>query len=179
MVDKETGLVEESKLNQIIRKVSRRADGSLRIQQDFSQCPSMAEQHTAHLTDINWLIKTYRPDELDAYLRARAAYRQEIVGHDFSQEPDLQGAKNIALQLKKDFEALPEKIREQFSNHVEFLKFIDNPRNQEKMIAMGLMTLKEIKKHTDPQINDDSNDEEKPTVSAKKASKKQEGPAQS
>lgn len=144
----EKEVIAEGKLNEVIRIVTKRKNGTLRIQQDFQFCPTMAEQHTAHLTDINYLIERYKPDELAAYIAAREEYRQEIIGHDFSQEPNLQEAKNITYQLKKNFEELPEEVRSNFKNHVEFLKFIDNPANQEKMLKLGLMTKTEIAKNT-------------------------------
>lgn len=143
-------ILDQGKLNEVIIRETRRENGSLRIQQDFTFCPTLAEQHTAHLTDLNYLIAKYKPDELAAYMAARNQYRQEIKGHDFSSEPDLQEAKNITYYMKKNFEALPEEIKIQFKNHVEFLKFIDNPANQEKMIKLGLLKPAEIKGLTDP-----------------------------
>lgn len=140
-------------LNEVIIKTTKRPDGSIRIQQDFSNCPTMAEQHTAHLSDINYLIKTYKPDELQAYLNARAQHKREIIGHDFSQEPSLQDGLNVVVRSRKEFEALPEEIRKQFPNHLEFLKFVDNPQNVEKMIKLGLLTPKQIEKI---QIPDDT-----------------------
>lgn len=134
-----------AKLNEVIIKETVRANGSVRIQQDFSNCPTMAEQHTAHLTDINYLMKKYKPDELAAYMAARAQYRQEILGHDFSQEPNLQEAHNIVLRSKQEFEALDEELKSNFRNHVEFLKFIDNPANAEKMIKLGLLKPQQVK----------------------------------
>lgn len=131
-------------LNKVIIKETLRPNGSVRIQQDFTYCPSMAEQHTAHLTNINWLMEKYQPDELAAYLAARNTHRQEILGHDFSAEPSLQEAKNIIYVSQQAFNLLPDSIRNQFRNHVEFLKFIDNPANAEKMKAMGLLTQKQI-----------------------------------
>lgn len=128
------------KLNEVIVTEVVRPNGSVRVQQDFSNCPSMCEQHTAHLTDINYLIKKYKPDELAAYMAARNQYRQEILGHDFSQEPDLQNGMNAVLQSKKNFEALPEKITSQFKNHLEFLKFVDIQKNADKLIELGLLT---------------------------------------
>jgi len=162
-MNKETGLVEEAQLNEVKYIRTRRKDGSLRLQQDYSYCPTMTEQHTAHLSDINILMEKYQPDELAAYLAARAAHKQEILSHDFAAEPSLQDAKNITYKLKQSFEALPEEIKNQFKNHVEFLKFIDNPDNQEKMIKLGILTKKQIQQHTDPipttPQNDNPNDE--------------------
>lgn len=148
-VNPETGQIgTDLKLNQIVETITIRPDGTKRIQWGYENCPSQAEQHTAHLTDINYLMSRYQPDELAAYIAARSQYRVEILGHDFSSEPNLQDAKNMHYNLKQEYLKLPEEIRDQFQSHVEFLKFMDNPANQEKMIKMGLMTKKEIQKAT-------------------------------
>lgn len=151
-IDKKTGEVFEGKLNQVVEVVTIRKNGTLRIQQDFQYCPTMAEQHTAHLTDINYLMEKHRPDELAAYIAARNQYRREIVGHDFSKEPSLQEANNVLYQSKQAFKELPEEVQLQFKNHLEFLKFVDNPNNAEKLVQMGLATrvqLDKIKMETD------------------------------
>lgn len=144
------GIIASGKLNEVIIVETRRADGSLRIQQDFQYCPSMAEQHTGHLSDLNYLMEKYKPDELAQYLAARTSYRQEIREHDFSKEPSLQEAKNVIYQSKQAFLQLPEEIRTQFQSHLEFLKFLDNPANAEKMLKMGLLTKTQIKEITIP-----------------------------
>ena len=107
-INMSTGEVTVEKLNEVIEIRTIRPDGSLRIQQDFSNCPTMAEQHTAHLTNINYLMEKYRPDELAAYIAARNQYRQEIKGHDFSSEPSMQDAKNIIYESKQAFLDLPQ-----------------------------------------------------------------------
>lgn len=144
MAKRSEEIVKEGKLNEVIRHYTKRPNGTLRIQTDYEFCPTLAEQHTAHLTDINYLMKKYKPDELAAYIAARTAHRTEILGHDFSQEPSLQDAKNVVYQSRKAFEELPEEIRGQFKNHLEFLKFIDNPKNEEKLIKLGLVKKKEL-----------------------------------
>jgi len=115
----------------------------------------MAEQHSAHETDLNYLIEKFRPDELAAYIAARGQKRQEIIGHDFSIEPNLQDARNITYKLKTAFDSLPDEIKYNFKNHVEFIKFIDNPANQEKMIKLGLLTKKQIQQNLPPTNNDE------------------------
>lgn len=132
------------KLNEIKTHITKRKDGTVRIQQDFVNCPTMAEQHTAHLSDLNYLIEKYKPDELAAYLAARNQHRQEILGHDFSEEPSLQDARSLVYQSRKAFNELPDDIRLQFKNHVEFLKFIDNPANAERMLKLGLLEKKQL-----------------------------------
>lgn len=149
-VDTKTGEVTpQPELNKVIYVETKRANGSVRIQQDFSNCPTMAEQHTAHLTDLNYLMDKHQPDELAAYLAARESYRQEILGHDFSEEPSLQEANNMVYNIKAAFNALPDKIRNMFSNHVEYLKFLDNPANAEKLVELGVLTKKQVQDTTD------------------------------
>lgn len=138
------------KINEIINIETIRPNGRLRIQQDFQYCPTLAEQHSARETDLNYLFTKYKPDELAAYIAAKNAHKQEIIGHDFANEPTYQEARNITYNLKKSFEALPEDVRMHFKNHIEFLKFIDNPQNQEKMLKLGLMTKKQIENNTTP-----------------------------
>lgn len=162
----ETGEISEiahDKLNQVITKTTIRADGTLRIQQDFSNCPTLTEQHTAHLTNINYLMEKFQPDELAAYIAARNQYRQEILGHDFSQEPSLQDAKNIIYKSKQEFESLDDDIKRNFSNHLEFLKFIDNPANAEKMLKLGILTKKQLNNITIPEPNLTQSSEPQPT----------------
>lgn len=139
---------ERGKLNELKIIQTQRKNGTKRIQISYENCPTMTEQHTAHLSDLNYLIATYKPDELAAYIAAKNSHRTEIIGHDFSQEPDLQGAKNITYELRMAFEKLDPEVKMHFKNHVEFLKFIDNPANQEKMLKLGLMTKREIQQNT-------------------------------
>lgn len=140
-MDPATGeLIREPKLNQIITKTSIRLNGTLRVQHFYDYCPTLAEQHTAHLTDINYLIARYKPDELAAYIAARSVRRPEILGHDFSLEHDLQSAKNVVYAAKQIFDGLDDEHKIQFRNTLEFVKFIDNPQNAEKMVKMGLIT---------------------------------------
>lgn len=175
IVNTETGELYEGELNETIHWHEKRPDGSLRVSQDFRFCPTLAEQHTAHLSDINWLMDKFQPDELAAYIAQRDQYRQEILGHDFSEEPDLQEARNVTYILKQSFEKLPDEIKNNFRNHVEFLKFIDNPLNQEKMLKMGLLKPKEIAQLTSDQKlsinNDDLNDDKTSTKTSTKNTK--------
>lgn len=140
----EVNVLGKEALNKVIIVETIRPDGSRRIQQDFSNCPTLTEQHTAHLTNINYLMEKYKPDELAAYIAARSQYREEILGHDFASEPEFQEAKNIVYRSKQEFESLPDDIKMSFKNHVEFLKFIDNPANAEKMIRLGILKPKQV-----------------------------------
>lgn len=142
------GVISSGKLNEIIIHEGVRPNGTYRYALDFSNCPTLAEQHTAHLSDINYLIERYKPDELAAYIAARNQHRQEILGHDFSTEPSMQEGKNSVYRMKKAFDELDPDIKNQFKNHVEFMKFIDNPANQEKMLKLGILKKREIENLT-------------------------------
>lgn len=174
-VNKQTGEIDEpvGKLNELIVHEGRRPDGSYYYHLDFSNCPSMAEQHSARETDLNYLIERYKPDELAAYMAARAQYKREIIGHDFSIEPNYQEARNITYQLKSAYDNLSDDIKNHFKSHVDFLKFIDNPANAEKMVKLGLLTKKEIQNLTEPQLNNDSNDEKTSSVTEESPPKKE------
>lgn len=147
---KKNEVIAEAKLNEVKQIITKRPNGSIRIQHDYQYCPTLTEQHTAHLSDINYLVEKYKPDELVQYLSQKNAHRLEINNHDFTKEPSLQDSMNVIYRLRQNFEALPDEVRNHFRNHVEFVKFIDNPDNQEKMIRLGLMTKKEIAANTTP-----------------------------
>lgn len=159
-------ILAEGQINEVIIVITPRPNGRSRIQQDFQFCPTMTEQHSAHLTDLNYLIKKYKPDELAAYIQARNMQRREILGVDFSREPSLMDAKNEVYRLKQAFQDLPEDIKQNFQNHVEFIKFIDNPANAEKMLKLGILTKK--------QIEDNSMTQPTPTPTQEKENAKAE-----
>lgn len=134
----------------IIHHSIRKSTGYRRVQYDYSDCPTMAEQHTAKDSDINYLMKKFSPDEVAQYIAARSSHRVEILGHDFSTEPSLMEAKNEVLKIKKMFSELPPEVMRNFQDELDFLKFIDNPANAEKMIKLGLIkkkNLEEIQKN--------------------------------
>lgn len=134
----------EGKLNDLILTEKRRPDGSLRVQFGYDLCPSLTDQSQAHMSDLNFLIAKYKPDELASYIAARSSYRQEILGHDFSVEPSLQEAKNSILEIQRLMQKLPDEIQRQFRSPLDFLKFLDNPANHEKLVKAGIMELKQI-----------------------------------
>jgi len=122
----------------------------LRVQFGYEGCPTMTEQHTAHLTDLNYLMEKYKPDELAAYIAARASFRQEILGHDFASEYSLQEGKNLVYKLRRAFEDLPEDIKKHFKSPLDFIKFMDNPNNADKAVALGILTRKQLDDVKDP-----------------------------
>lgn len=169
--NKETEIVSEGKLNEVVILQHQRQNKTIRYALDFQYCPTMTEQHTIRDTDINYLMEKYKPDELAAYIAARNQHRNEILGHDFSLEPNLQEAKNVHYALKQAFERLPEELKRNFKSHVEFLKFIDNPENQEKMKKLGLMTEREIAANTTTPTTTQEEDGKKSSPQSSQTSK--------
>lgn len=137
-------VVSEGKLHEINYKFTKRENGSVRIQQDFEFCPSLTDQHSAKETDLNYLMEKFQPDELANYIVARSRSRPEITGYDFSQEPTLQEAKNEAYRLSEAFKTLPEEIQSTFKSVGKFLDYIDDEKNVDAMIKMGLLSRKKI-----------------------------------
>lgn len=152
--------IEEGILNEVITITKTRPNGTLEISQDFKYCPTKTEQHSARETDLNYLMATFTTDELAAYIAARSARKQEIIGYDFSQEPSLQEAHNEVARIKYEYSQLPEELQQTFKHPAEFLKFIDNPANQEKMIELKLLSRKQIEKIIDtPNQNIEQNND--------------------
>lgn len=160
-------IVSEGKLHEVLTIVTTRPNGTKRIQQDFQFCPSKAEQHTAHLTDINYLLTKYTPDELTGYIIAKAGQKQAITGHDFSHEISMVEAKNRVYELKNVFQGLRPDVKSQFSTPLEFFKFVDNPHNVEKLKQLGLISESEKQKINDNQItNQNPNTDSPPSPTA-------------
>jgi len=112
--------------------------GEYRIQQDFSDVPSHADQSQIHENNIAMMVEKYKPDELAAYLAAKNLNRQPIEDHDFSQEPELMHAMNSAYQIQKQFDELPDTLKNFFKKPAKFLEFCENPKNRAQVEKWGL-----------------------------------------
>lgn len=113
--------------------------GEYRIQQDFSEVPSLADQSQRDENNVALMVQKYAPDELAQYLALKNANRQPIENHDFSEEPELMYAMNSAIAIQQQFDELPKTLRDFFHNKpAEFLKFCENPKNRAQVEAWGL-----------------------------------------
>lgn len=149
MAKKNEEVISEGKLNVMKVQTSDHMYGNRkrrRIVFNYEDCVSQTEQQGRYDSDINYLVKKFQPDELAAYIAARNRHRQEIYGHDFSQEPSLQEAKNKILAMQKEYEKLPDELKRQFPHYVDFLKFLDSEKNVETFERLGLLTKEEIDK---------------------------------
>jgi phage internal scaffolding protein len=84
--------------------------------------------------DMNFILDKYRTTGLaDHVSRFQGKYE------DLSQPVDFQSALNVVISAQEAFDTLPSDIRKKFSNSPqEFLEFVNNPDNQEKLVEMGL-----------------------------------------
>lgn len=108
------------------------------VSQDFSEVASLTDQHSIHTNDLNVLVARYTPDELTNYLLAKQT-RRPIEGHDFSKEPSYQDALNEVNRIKKVFLDLPHEVQSQFKSPMDFVKFVDNPHNVDRLVEMKLL----------------------------------------
>lgn len=152
-VDLQTGLITEEKTEfgekEIIK--TTRPNGSKRVQVSFSKTVSMADKTGIHETDLNYLVKKYSPSDLLKWMAQKQ--QQPIYGHDFSKEPSRMHALNEQVRLDKEFEKLDPKIKKQFSSTLQFIKFVDDPKNKKALLDMGLITEQQIKE-LQPELRD-------------------------
>lgn len=119
---------ETKKFNEVLIKEERRPDGTLKVSFDYSNCPSQAEQGTAHLTDVNYLMETYTPDEFAQYIAMKSHQKQPLPNRDYSTELSYQDSLNVVYQIRQMHENLPDDVRNYFKTPLDLMKFIDNPK---------------------------------------------------
>lgn len=72
----------------------------------------------------------------------------ERVYGDFSTVPQYQEAMNIAIKAQEQFDGLEAHVRKRFSNDPsEFLAFVNDPKNGEEMVKLGLAIKREVAPH--------------------------------
>lgn len=97
---------------------------------------SRAKQAFKQECDINNILKRYEKTGLVTHL-ARHGGRYEELPSDV----DFQTALNTLMKAEEAFASLPAKIRRRFDNDpAAFLAFVQDPRNQDEMIELGLAT---------------------------------------
>jgi phage internal scaffolding protein len=102
---------------------------------DCSNDEILTEQSHAREVNINQIIKRHGIDliaKTNAVLKPTFRF-DDVSGNDFTE------AMNILTNAQKTFGSLPSEIRKEFDNSpAQFLDFVQNPDNQDKMIEMGL-----------------------------------------
>nr|QJB19539.1 MAG: internal scaffolding protein [Microvirus sp.] len=94
---------------------------SLTIQSEIDNC------------DINVIVDRY------AKTGILPVMQQPAMFEDVSNPIDYQNALNVVISAQKAFTDLPAAIRKQFDNDpAQFLAFVDDPKNGDELIKMGL-----------------------------------------
>lgn len=114
---------------------------------DCSNDPLITEQSHKSEVDINNIIRRHGVDMIAkaAALQAPNMRFDDVTGNDF------QEAMNIILKAEDSFNQLPSKIRKEFNNNpAEFLDFVQNPDNKDRMIELGLAEAPPVKEAPSP-----------------------------
>jgi len=84
--------------------------------------------------DINNIMRKYvKNGVLPEMIKANPAYG------DYSGVEDFQSSLNTVIKAKEQFAALPSNVRKEFSNNpAQFLEYVANPANKEKMYELGM-----------------------------------------
>lgn len=131
-INKETK--EIFKPGQRVVDVNRNIYGIRRRVQLFCEKESKTQQNFKEDTDVKNILEKYtRTGELPKF------YKEPLYG-DYSNVVDFQEAQNIIIKAKEQFEGLPSKIREKFSNSPEkFLEYMESDGNIREKVDLGLL----------------------------------------
>lgn len=111
---------------------------SKRIRKPFSVSgASMTKQSFKRECDINVLLAKYRKTGfIDHLAKHSGDYADLPAGQSYHD------AMNLVLDAQESFMQLPSEIRNMFKNNpAEFLDFVDDPANAEKLVELGLAVI--------------------------------------
>lgn len=98
--------------------------------------PSMTKQEFVRECDINNVIKAFSRSGQFNHINARAS---QGTYQDLPDSVDFQESLAVIQVAEAAFMSLPSKTRERFGNEpAEFLAFVNDPKNAEEMITLGL-----------------------------------------
>lgn len=106
------------------RRVSFSCEGS----------PDLAKQSFKDECDINFILRKARDTGLINHVNAAQASMQ-----DLSDAVDYKTSLDLVIAARDSFNAFPAIIRQEFNNNpAEFLEFAQDPKNNDRMIELGL-----------------------------------------
>lgn len=98
--------------------------------------PSCTHQSFAKQTDINLIMARYQKTGIVEHLNVHNGEYGDYLSAD-----DYHASVNAVLAAQDCFMSLPSSIRSRFENDpAKFLAFVDDPKNVDEMINMGLAT---------------------------------------
>ena len=121
------------KATQENKKYSIRENGSLRVQ-TVNKKPSRTQQQFKDECDVNNIIKKYKKTGLITHLQKNPG-----TYADLTNIPSYSEALQTIITASEAFNALPSDFRYELHNDPqELIKFLRDPANDERSIAMGL-----------------------------------------
>lgn len=115
----------------------------------FEGSDGRTQQHFQAECDINNILAKYRKTGIIEHVN-RA---QEKFG-DFTQYGDLATDMDKVAKAQQSFEMLPAALRNEFKNSIpDFFKFVQDPKNKDKCIELGIFKKPEAPK-LDPVVEE-------------------------
>lgn len=118
-----------------MKKITKRPDGSLRVQ-TINEEPTKTQINQQAACDINNIMAQYKknPDPAIFIKNGKGIYA------DFSEVSDYHSAMNQLQEANASFMSLPSQIRTKFQNDPgALLSFLNDPANKQEAIELGLI----------------------------------------
>jgi len=132
--------------------IKKREDGSLRVSISCQVGPGESPTEQSHKAecDIKNIVRRYQK----AGTPLPEVHASQFTGEDLVPAPTFLEAQLVLSRGRSAFAALPAKIRDRFRNDpAQFLDFIQDPRNGEEAVKLGLATLR-VEKPVDNTVPD-------------------------
>lgn len=118
-----------------MKNITRHENGHKKVS-TINNEPSKTQQQFAEQCDINNIMKKYKQTGEITHLNKKTG----IYG-DFSNMPSYQEALHTVIKAEQEFMTLPADVRKKFDNNPQqFVDFINDPKNDEEAIKLGLKT---------------------------------------
>lgn len=112
--------------------------------------PSLTQQHFKDECDINYIMRRYRETGFLVDPLKSATAKPQFG--DFSTAFDFHEAQNVIAKANEAFAALPSEVRKRFANDPgEFLAFMEDERNIDEAVKLGLVEKPPVKAELPPE----------------------------
>lgn len=106
---------------------------------------SLTRQSHKKECDINFIMSKFQKTGVIQHVKEYGEHYTDVTPTSFHD------AMNTVVQAQAMFDELPSSIRSEFKNDTaEFLDFVQNPENKEKMVEMGLVKPERPEKAAEP-----------------------------
>jgi len=139
------------------QKRTIRKDGTVKIE-TINELPSRTKKGMREMVNVNAILRKYRQTGILTHVSSK-----DGTYGDFSEIKDFAGALNTVIKAKEQFELLPAEVRSRFGNNPqELIKFLQDPKNVDESVKLGLRVKKEPPKNVNTQSASQQNGDSKP-----------------